>query len=220
MSSIRKLLKNFKIVDSVYWKYIYCPAVLQMNLSDLKPVSDTFNDYRIKELYLDSPMFDEYLSFINIMYEEKIYKKEELIQLLSNHYWLKNVKTYVLINNANRIVATISTGIYKNNASWGGIFKFTTDKSMRKQGWGLYMLRYGYGKLKEKGCLYGESIVSFRKTRIPSLMTHFKCGFKPQTNRKLVQYELINKRGGIKHWFTKRWVINNYHLFLKKHKQL
>jgi len=196
MFSIRKALKNSKIVNSIYWKYMYCPAALQMKLSALQAVSDTHNGYRIQELKTDSSLFDDYLSFINVMYEEKIYKKEELIQLLTHHYWLKNVKTYVLTDDSNHIVSTISTGVYKNDEDWGGIFKFATDKSMRKQGLGLYMLRYGYGKLRDSGCNYGESIVSFRNSRIPSLMAHFKCGFMPQTNRKLVQHELISKRGG------------------------
>ena len=168
MSSIKKLLKNSSIINSIYWKYIYCPAVLQMDLSKLTPVADKYNGYSIKELTADSPMFDEYLTFINVMYEEKIYTKEELVQLLSNHYWLRDVKTYVLTNESNHIVSTISTGKYKNNENWGGIFKFATDKNKRKQGLGLYMLRYGYGRLKEDGCSYGESIVSFRKSRIPS----------------------------------------------------
>jgi len=162
-------------------------------------------------------MFDEYLSFINIMYDEKIYKKEELMQLLSDHYWLKDVKTYVLTDKSNHIVATISAGVYKKNEKWGGVFKFATDKSKRNQGLGSYMLRYGYGKLREKGCFYAESIISFRKSRISSLMAHFKCGFKPQKDRKLVQYELVNKYGGMKHWFTDIWVDKWYQLFLDKH---
>lgn len=218
MSSIRLLLKNNKIVSSVYWKYIYCPAALQMDLASLSPVPDTHNGYRMKEITPDSPLFGDYLSFINVMYEEKIYKKEELIHLLSNHYWLKDVKTYVLINDLDHIVATLSAGVYKNNDDWGGIFKFATDKSMRKQGLGLYMLRYGYGTLRDRGCHYGESIVSFRNSRIPSLMAHFKCGFRPQTNRKAVQYELICRWGGIKHWFTRRWVLKYYRMFLEKYK--
>lgn len=187
-----------------------------MDLSKLTPAADKFNGYSIKELRTDSPMFDEYLSFINVMYEEKIYSKEELIQLLSNHYWLSDVKTYVLTNESNHIVSTISTGKYKNNENWGGIFKFATDKSMRKQGLGLYMLRYGYGSLKEDGCSNGESIVSFRKSRIPSLMTHFKCGFAPQSDRGLVWFELVSKRG-VKHLFTKKWVLRYYKLHLLKY---
>lgn len=214
---VRKFFKNNNLINSFYWRYIYCPAVLQMDLSELKTVSDKYNSFYIKELTCDSPLFDEYFSFINIMYEEKIYKKEELIKLLSNHYWLKYVKTYVLLNDSNHIVATISTGIY-DNTKWGGIFKFATDKYMRNQGLGLYMLRYGYGKLRESGCLYGESIVSFRKSRIPSLMTHFKCGFKPQIDRTKVQYEIVSNRGGIKHIFTRHWVQKYYHLFQTKHK--
>ena len=215
---IKSKIKESHLLSSIYWRYIYCPAALQMKLAELEPVSDKYNGYKIKELTYDSPMFDEFLSFINVMYEEKIYKKEELIQLLSNHYWLKDVKTYVLINNLDHIVSTISIGVYQNNEDWGGIFKFATDKSMRKQGLGLYMLRYGYGKLRDSGCSYGESIVSFRNSRIPSLMTHFKCGFTPQTNRKLAQYKMISREGGVKHWFTRRWVLKYYRLFLEKHK--
>lgn len=215
---MRLKAKESHIVSKIYWRHIYCPAALQLKLSDLKPVPNVYNGFQIKELPYNSPMFDEYLSFINVMYEEKIYKKEELIQLLSQHSWLKDVKTYILTNDSGHIVSTISTGIYKNNEEWGGIFKFATDKSMRKQGLGLYMLRYGYGILRDCGCSYGESIVSFRNSRIPSLMAHFKCGFKPQTNRKLVKLNMISKRGGLKHWFTRRWVLKYYYLFLEKHK--
>lgn len=217
MSSIKKKLKDNSFINSIYWKYIYCPAVLQADLSELMPVADNFNGCSVKELTINSPMFDKYLAFINAMYEEKIYTKKELIQLLSNHYWLRDVKTYVLINKSNQIVSTISTGKYKNNEKWGGVFKFATDKNKRKQGLGLYMLRYGYGRLKTDGCSYGESIVSFRKNRIPSLMTHFKCGFIPQMDRKLVVYELVNRRGGVKHWFTRNWVMKYYQLYFRKH---
>ena len=215
---IKTKIKKSHLLSLIYWRYIYCPAVTQMKLSELSPVPDTFNNCSIKELNYESPMFDEYLSFINVMYEEKIYKKEELVQLLSNHYWLKDVKTYVLINDSNHIVSTISAGVYKNNEDWGGCFKFATDKSMRNKGLGLYMLRYGFGTLRDRGCSYGETIVSFRNSRIPSLMAQFKCGFKPQTNRKLVKLNTISRHGGLKHWFTRRWVLKYYQLFLEKHK--
>lgn len=220
MASIRDILKNSKIISSIYWKHIYCPAVLQMDLSKIEPVSDTYNGYKIKELSYSSPLFDKYLTFINVMYEEKVFTKDGLLQLLINHYWLKDVKTYVMTDDSNRIVATISKGVYKENEKWGGLFRFAVDKTMRKQGLGVYMLRFGYGMLKNEGCLYVESIVSYKKSRIPSLMAHFKCGFKPQLDRRLTQLELVNERGGIKHLFTKRWVMKYYRLFLSKHKQL
>lgn len=217
MSWIKRGLKNSKLINTIYWNYIYCPAVLQMDLSEIEPLSDEYKGYRVKELATDSPLFDEYLEFINVMYGEKLYQKEELIHLLTNHYWLKDVKTYILTDNSDQIVATCSTGVYRDNQDWGGVFKFATDKSLRNRGLGFFMLSYGYGKLKEKGCHNGESIVSFKNSRIPSLMTHFKCGFKPQTDRKKVKYSLVNKRGGIKHLFTRRWVKKYYGMYLDRY---
>ena len=53
--TIKNVLKNSRKVNSIYWKYVYCPTALQMDLSDLQPVSDTHNGYRIQELKTDSP---------------------------------------------------------------------------------------------------------------------------------------------------------------------
>lgn len=217
-SIIKSKIKGSHLLSKIYWRYIYCPAVLQMNLSDIALVSDEFNGYHVNELSLDSSTFDEYLEFINVSYEEKIYTRDGLKYYLLNHKWLKDVKTYILINDNGRIVASISAGVYQKDEKWGGIFKFATDKNLRKQGLGLYMLRYGYNTLLKRGCLYGESIVSLRNTRIPSLMTHFKCGFKPQTKRNKVIYSVVSRNGGLKHWFTRRWVLKYYRLFLEKHK--
>ena len=210
-------IKNNKLIKTLYWKHIYRPAILQLDLSKLDSVSGSYYGYNIIELCMDSPLFDKYLSFINVAYEEKIYNKDGLKKLLLHHYWMKDVKTFVLINDSNQIVASISAGIYKNDEKWGGIFKFATDISMRKKGIGLYMLRYGYASLKSRGVQFGESVVSVRKSRISSLMTHFKCGFKPQYDRKQVRYFLVNRNGGIKHLLTNYWLKKYYNLYIKNH---
>lgn len=172
----------------------------------------------MNELAIDSPMFDEYVDFINISYNEKIYSKNELRNMLLHHHYLKDVKTYVLLNNSNRIVGTISAGVYENK-NWGGCLKLAVDKSIRKQGLGSYLLHYGYHTLKKRGCQYGESIVSDRKSRIPSLMSHFKCGFIPQTQRELVQFKVCRGRYNIlKSRFTNQWVMKYYDLYLSNRK--
>ena len=216
---IRKIIKKSSLFSSIYWKFLYCPAALQMDLSKLESVADVFNGNIMKELEIGSPMFDEYVNFINISYNEKTYSKNELKDFLLHHHYLKNVKTFVLLTNSNRIVGTISVGVY-DNKDWGGIFKFAVNKSKRNQGIGLYLLRFGYESLRKRGCLYGESIVSDRNNRIPSLMTHFKCGFKPQTQRELVQFKVCRGRYNIiKSRFTNKWVMKYYDLYLSNHKQ-
>lgn len=216
---IRKIIKKFSLFSSIYWKFLYCPAALQMDLSKLESVADVFNGNIMKELEIGSPMFDEYVNFINISYNEKTYSKNELKYLLSHHHYLKDVKTYVLLNNCNRIVGTISAGVYENE-KWGGCLKLAVDKSMRKQGLGSYLLQYGYQTLQKRGCQYGESIVSDRKSRIPSLKSHFKCGFKPQTQRELVQFKVCRgKYNKLKSRFTNKWVMKYYDLYLSNHKQ-
>lgn len=214
---IRGFVKKFNFISDFYWKFCYCPAALQIDLSKLQSQPE-LSGFKMCTLSLSSPMFEDYVQFINTSYEEKIYTKEQLADLLKNHHYLKNVETYVLLNKEEEIVGTISTGVYKEDEQWGGVFKFATKKSQRKQGLGLYMLQYGYNTLKERGCLYGESIVSDRPSRIASLMTHFKCGFVPQTDRNKVQFSACRgEHNKLKGKMTNKWVMKYYNIYLSKH---
>ena len=214
---IRGTVKKMNFVSSIYWKFFYCPAALQMKLSELPDVSE-LTDYHIVSLSKYSPLFDDYVQFINISYEEKVYSKESLSVLLENHHYLKDIQTYLLLDNNGCIVGTISAGVYKGNEQWGGILKFATEKKSRRNGLGLYLLQYGYNTLKKRGCIYGESIVSDRNSRIASLMTHFKCGFTPQTDRTKVQFSICRgKYNKLKGWLTNKWLMKYYAMYVAKH---
>lgn len=213
---IRKIGKESNLINSFYWKYLYCPVALQIDLKNLKGVGDGFKSYTICELTFDSPKFEEYVEFVNVSYNEKYYTANELKGILSNHHYLNDVRTFVLMDKKDSIVGTISAGKCKENSLCGGVIKFATKKTLRGRGIGLFLLQYAYYDLKKRGCLFGESIVSYRSSRIPSLMTHFKCGFKPQTNKMLIQNRMCQK-SRIVRGFTDRWSMKYYNLFLIKH---
>ena len=107
---IRGTVKKMNFVSSIYWKFFYCPAALQMKLSELPDVSE-LTDYHIVSLSKYSPLFDDYVQFINISYEEKVYSKESLSVLLENHHYLKDIQTYLLLDNNGCIVALVIMGI-------------------------------------------------------------------------------------------------------------
>lgn len=214
---IREVLKKFGIVSNLYWKFFYCPAALQMDLSELE-VPNSIDNKKILKIPTDSSISDAYVDFINVSYDEKTYSKESLSQLLHEHHYLKDIETFVLLDEADNIIGSISAGVYQEEEQWCGIIKFAVSKTLRGQGLGLYLLRYAYCSLRDRGCLYGESIVSDRHSRIPSLMSHFKCGFKPQTDREKIQFSVCRgKYNRLKGAMTNRWVMKYYRAYLKKH---
>lgn len=222
----RLFIKNNRFINKIYWKYLYCPAVVQakLDLFSKEPISP-FPEYYLLEISTESDLFAKYVDFINTSYNEKIYSVEELKNLLLNHYYLEHVKTFVLLDdskNEKQIVASISIGVYKHqtiNNLWGGVVKFAVNKNIRNRGLGSYILSIGYHYLYKRGCLFGESIISDRESRVSSLMTHFKVGFTPQTNCKNVQYSVCKRRtSSLKRYFTNRWLMKYYHIYQKKHK--
>ena len=214
---IRGYIKKLNFVSDIYWKYCYCPASLQIDLSKFQSQPEK-PGFKMCTLSLSSPLFEDYVEFINTSYEEKIYTKEQLADLLTNHHYLKNVETYVLLNQEDEIVGSISAGVYRDDEQWGGLFKFATKKSQRKQGLGMYVIQYSCYALKERGYMNGESIISDRRSRIASLMTHFKCGFVPQTDRNKVKFSAcMGEHNKLKGKMTNKWVMKYYNIYLSKH---
>ena len=180
---------------------------LQSNLSVFMSSKDI-------ESYLNKPYFfekldiekqkdiEDWVNIINDAYDDTSYSFEEGEKNLSMHLFLKDIETFFISNEIER-VATVSIGIYKQNPQVGGEFRIAVRRKYQGNGFGWILILYAFAKLKERGIKYGESIIASK--RETSIYLHLKIGFVPQYDERYISYNKHLKNVNcIQRWKLKR----------------
>lgn len=173
---------------------------LQADLNRLPFVRD-ISPFIVRELQLDDREdIGRWLDIIRDAYDQPGYDVEYAENHIRSHLFL-DIQKIFLIMDKDRAVGTISIGTYRNNDKVGGDARIAIRKEYQNKGLGVFLIAYGFHKLRENGIKYGESIISIGRDR--SIFLHFKCGFIPQVDRRYIQYKAQTRL------FVVRWIVNN-----------
>ncbi|TVR79786.1 MAG: GNAT family N-acetyltransferase [Chitinophagaceae bacterium] len=174
---------------------------VQAKLDEIKPVPDIAPFY-VKKIDLNNS--DEVASWVEVMndaYDDSEINLEQALNLLTKHHFLDDTETF-LVFDENKVIASVSTGIYRSNKQYGGVFRLSVRKDYQGKGLGKFIILHGFHHLKNSGIKYGESVItSYRET---SIITHFKCGFKPQFD----PLKIIHKNSNYNRNFIQRFRAN------------
>ncbi|MFA5644391.1 MAG: GNAT family N-acetyltransferase [Patescibacteria group bacterium] len=163
-----------------------CIIHLQADLESL-PILHR-DEFQVKELSLESGKdLNSWVELLNYSYgDERSYDINKAITEIQNHLFLKDLSTFLVFYN-DQAVGSVSAGVYKKNPKIGGACRICVHPNFRRRGIGEFLLLYAYNFLKSQGIKKGESVVAIK--RKGSIFMHFKCGFYPQYNRKVVQFK-------------------------------
>lgn len=163
---------------------------MQADLEHLPPLEFP-KGYAVREMDVnDEQEIKTWLYIVNTAYTDAEETSETFQKHLHNHSFLTNQKVFFIYkeNDVKNVIGTVSVGIFKSNAEWGGDSRIAILPSERGKGLGFFAVNYAFHYLFEnmKTCK-GESVISFHRNQ--SLVLHYKCGFKPQFDRKKLNFD-------------------------------
>lgn len=188
---IKKIISAFRsgtLIKGVkdYFSYGETVVRMQIDLIDLPSVKNIEN-YVVREIDISNEKdVNDWLNIINDGYDEDDYDLNDAIKHFHHHLFLNILATYFIMDEE-KPIATISIGQYKSDKDVGGDARISVIKEYQGKGLGKYIILYGYNKLKEKGIIVGETMISIK--RKPSIFAHFSCGFVPFTDLSKCQYK-------------------------------
>lgn len=180
-----------KLIDRIINGLVYLQTPLKAyELSDERLVS---YGIMVKELEKDNQEdLKTWVDIINNSYDDCEYDVVKAKQLLSNHPYLDDVRTFLFkLVAGGSYFATVSIGKYKNKSHIGSAFRFGVHRKIQGKGYGRLIILYAYSKLQDEGVKYAETIISFKRKQ--SLYLHYSIGFKPQLLAKYITVPIYSK---------------------------
>lgn len=112
-------------------------------------------------------------------YAGEFLKRPDFDDHLFNHNMMNIINVIFLINKKTQThVGAISIGKFRSTPAFGGFARIVILPEKRGRGFGKQIILYAMHCLREDGFKNCGSFISV--TRVASLITHFKLGFKPQ----------------------------------------
>lgn len=173
-------------LKELYGNFVNAEVHVQADLNEIIPLPDILPLYTKKIDLNDSEQVNAWVEVVNEAYADANYDFESAQKLLTRHHFLVDTETF-LIFDKNKVIATVSCGIYPDFPDVGGVFRLAVRKDYQGRGVGKYIILYGYHHLKNIGIKKGESVISAHRT--VSIITHIKCGLKPQYDPKKVYHK-------------------------------
>ncbi len=187
-------IKTYGLVP--HFKYVFNFNVsrvvvnLQANLADLPPLI-TPEGYMVRQMETtDKKEIAIWIRIVNNAYPDADENEESFMKHLYKHPFLEAQKIFFLIRDQ-VIVGTVTTGRYRKNPEYGGDARIAILPTEQGKGLGFFAINYAFHYIKNQGISKGETVISLRRT--PSLLLHFKCGFRPEFDRSKLMFD-VQKR--------------------------
>jgi GNAT superfamily N-acetyltransferase len=190
------LLQHLKYLSNLSRVSVY----LQADLDHLPPLKDV-SPYYIRQMDFENENdISLWVDCVNDAYSEfgehKL-KDQDASSYLSHHLFM-NVWGVFFIMNEKQVIGAITYGTYKENSKIGCVSRIAVKSDYKGKGLGKFIINYAFHHLRSKGIEYGQSIIGLK--RKTSILTHMKCGFFPQYNRKYFVYDNQTR------FFFIRWI--------------
>lgn len=175
---------------------------MHADLKELPPLTCPAG-YAVREMDADDPEeIAAWISLVNQAYPDADETPETFLKHRDRHAFLDAPKIFFVTKDA-RIVATFTAGLYRSNPEYGGDSRIAVLPTERGKGIGIFCINYAFHFLRNQGAGKGESVIMIRRTQ--SLLLHFRCGFRPEFDRRKVMFN-PQRRMWPARWIARRRV--------------
>jgi len=207
-----------RIIQRLLRGTVYLQASLKTFELDSRILEEKYG-LRVRQIdYNNDADLETWMSIIHTSYDDCHYSVDSARTYLATHRFMDHTKTFLFQEiEGDKIVATISIGIYKANPNVGGAFRLGVTKAVQGKGYGRVCVLFAYSYLAAMGVKYGESAISFKRKK--SLNLNYSIGFKPQLNFKYVANKTEEKKIKNLNFILKFRIKKSYRDYLKKERR-